>query len=125
MEQVEKLANAVAQQLEQEPLYRYPKLSEAARELFLIAYRTQTTVLWDQLRQQRSEQDIETAARELEGIGWLTRVPSPFSRTSEGASAHQQIAQFAVSETILGIIEASATTPIVVAGDPPELPPSG
>jgi len=98
---VEAYAKLVDEKIESMPLYRYPKLTECAKRLFLGVYheekgigiRTADEIIND-LRKRFSATDIQVAMQQLASEGWLFRGSDSIAPTSEGQKAHRVLSEF-------------------------------
>jgi len=101
IDSLDKYAKLIDQKIESMPLYRYPKLTECAKVLFLRIYdeekgigiRSAEEIIGDQ-QKNFSAQDMQIAIQELVDAEWLCKNDNSIAPTPEGQKAHQILSQF-------------------------------
>jgi hypothetical protein len=98
---VEAYAKLIDEKIESMPLYRYPKLTECSKVLFLKVYHEEKGIgirtadeIIDDLRKHFSATDIQVAIQQLASEGWLFRDGDSIAPTPEGQKAHRVLSQF-------------------------------
>lgn len=97
---VEAYAKLIDEKIESMPLYRYPKLTECAKRLFLIVYDEEKEIgihtadeIVDSLRKDFSATDIQVAIKQLSSEGWLYCEDNSIAPTPEGQKAHRILSE--------------------------------